>query len=114
MGDALTFLAWNGKKLAAITPHEPRDVVEYLVVLRVGDNSVQPVDMELIEREGMVGVAIDASDRLFNRSGDVGGPGLPEGVDNSYRHWKSDPRYEKWMTESRFDFIMGEHGRTTE
>ncbi|HJN17684.1 MAG TPA: hypothetical protein QGH10_19420 [Armatimonadota bacterium] len=110
---------WKGQQLVGITSpvgqaSSPVNVVEYLVVLRVGDDKVQPADAELIERDGMVGVAIDGSDWLFNRSGDVGGPGLSDRVDNSYRHWESDPRYAKWMTESRFDFIMGEHGRAAE
>jgi len=96
--------------------------IEYLVVMRTGGHDAPDVESSLIRDRGRVGASIRDGDRtvrvLFNRTGALGGQLVLSGpvgrsdftlvdrVDDSYRHWSADPRYEKWMTEDRFRFII--------
>lgn len=81
----------------------------------------EPIGVEAsrIEEGGRVGVELPAEGGpirvLFDRHGPVGGsvalPGaavveLPRQVDDTYRYWQSDPRYEKWAKEDRFRFVV--------
>ncbi|MCX7777873.1 MAG: hypothetical protein N2381_07450 [Armatimonadetes bacterium] len=36
---------------------------------------------------------------------------LVQSIDDSYRHWSSDPRFKMWMTDKRFEFIIPEGDR---
>ena len=74
---------------------------------------------KLVEVDGRVGVELPgeqgATRVMFDRQGSVGGSvrlagadlvELPRGIDDTYRHWQSDPRYRDWATQQRFRFIV--------
>jgi YVTN family beta-propeller protein len=114
---------WRGQQALEVRPPGPRDEVEYLVVMRVGEPWPAYPRPELIEREGRVGVRLTLEDReiavAFNRGGAVGGRAtieadgtvsrydLREEIVDSYAGWQDDPRHERWEQE-RFGFMVPE------
>jgi hypothetical protein len=78
--------------------------------------------MQLIRDEKSTGVKLnlngEAVEVRFSRTGPVGGAvttsgsgrgdryELREAMVDSYANWRSDPRYEKWVKEPRFGFVI--------
>jgi len=102
------------QKLLSITTVQPVTGLRYLVVMRLGTGAPQPVAAELVERDGLVGARLVDGGRpvevLFRPTGQPGGEvrlgdrrwELPRGVDYTLRHWQSDARYARWLTEPGF------------
>jgi hypothetical protein len=94
---------------------------EYLVVLTTGE-AAQVDQCGLSADAAAMRVQMHAGGRQYevtlNRAGPVGGTlgvlrdgqtvrqPLAQGIDDTYAHWQGDPRYEKWMREARFDFML--------
>jgi len=118
---------WRNQKPLEIRAPETSRSVEYLVVMNVGNAGAKPLAAELTSQTdelrvvlplGLQGVAI-----RFRRRGPVGGHititggprsidhELVQRVDDSYRHWDMDPRFRKWMSEERFEFVVPERDR---
>ena len=95
--------------------------------MRVGDASTVLPAPELMRREGAVGMRLKLEDRLveatFRREGPVGGEAvvvkdgkaithaLREGVSDTYSGWRADDRYQRWVREPGFDFVIPEADR---
>jgi hypothetical protein len=109
---------WKDQKVLEIRPAEQQREVEYLVVLRVGDEKVAAPAAELVREGDLVGVRLQVGDKearvLFARSGPLTGRiewggktySLEEQIKDTYANWRADPRYQKWTTEKRFDFVI--------
>jgi DNA-binding beta-propeller fold protein YncE len=97
-------------------------VVEFLVVMRVGaKGAVSPVPAELTVNEAQLGLSWQDEGRSVTldllRTGPVGGRArfqeggaaidrpLVQRIDDSYRHWREDPRYRSWVSDERFAFM---------
>lgn len=113
--------AWGKQKLLEIAPSNEASTQEYLVVLTVGPAaSLQPVTAQLAENADNVAVMLQIQGQAwlvrFQRQGPVGGAvrpptakaeiALPVNINDTYSFWKDDPRYEKWIREPRFAFII--------
>jgi hypothetical protein len=112
---------WKDQKLLKVWPAVQAKSVEYLVVMQVGDEGPTATP-ELVRTEDGVGITLALGDRslelMFDRSGPVGGKAaifedgretcyqLREGIDDSYAGWRNDTRYQRWMNEARFDFVV--------
>jgi len=113
---------WKDQKLLEISPAQQGDQVEYLVVMRVGGGDAPLPPMQLVQDERTAGVELSLAGReiavRLNRTGPVGGSAavsqngrtdryqFRDAIVDSYDNWRSDPRYAKWMTEARFDFVI--------
>ena len=112
---------WRGQKVLEIRPAKPSQQVEYLVVMNVGNEGTAALAPKLVSGEAVVGVEFACGKKsvrlMFRRDGVVGGHisitggprpidhELVQKVDDSYRHWNTDPRFKKWTTEPRFRFL---------
>ena len=113
-----------GPRQKVLEIHSPssRREVEYLVVMRVGAKNVAPLLPKPIADRRHAGAEL-ALDRkkvrlTFRRSGPIGGHitiiggprridhDLVEKVDDSYRHWRTDPRHKRWMSDARFRCVV--------
>jgi hypothetical protein len=113
---------WKDQKLLTIAPPEQGAEAEYLVVMRAGGGTNPLPEMQLIRDEKSTGVKLnlngEAVEVRFSRTGPVGGAvttsgsgrgdryELREAMVDSYANWRSDPRYEKWVKEPRFGFVI--------
>lgn len=111
------------QKLLVIRAPSSEKVVEYLVVMRVGAETIEPLAIERILDEQRTGVELSSAGKTvrltFRRTGPVGGhitiPGgrrpidcdFVERVDDTYRHWQTDTRYKRWLRDPRFRCIVG-------
>ncbi|MGD0114184.1 MAG: hypothetical protein ABSD48_20180, partial [Armatimonadota bacterium] len=118
---------WKGQKVLMISPADQSKQAEYLVVMRAGHGTEPLPEMELIRDDTAAGVKMKVDGKAveiqFNRAGTVGGTvavsangrsdryELREAIVDSYANWRSDPRYEKWVTEARFGFVIPQADR---
>jgi len=95
-------------------------LVEFLVVMRVGLGKLPTMTVKPQVTAQQIGVSVQADGRtvqvVFDRSDVCGGEvviadgkqklrhRLREQVNDTYEHWRTDPRYRKWQ-EARFDFL---------
>ncbi len=123
---AVGFL-WGGQQALQITPARQADDMEYLVVLTTGAAGRPEAKADLIETTTMATARLALSGRTvtvsFHRRGPVGGtigflrPGsvsthrLAPGIEDTYVHWQSDPRYRSWVKDRRFDFVVPKRDR---
>lgn len=110
---------WGKQKLLQISPGQDASEMSYLVVLTTGKvGAVQAATASLVEGTETVGVDVGFGGKQyavsFQRQGPVGGAVtinsqvilLPQRINDTYAAWKSDPRYQSWTTERRYDFII--------
>jgi hypothetical protein len=118
---------WKGQKVLMISPADQGKQAEYLVVMRVGHGTEPLPAMELIGDDKTAGVKMKvdgtAVEVRFNRAGTVGGTvamsangrsdryELCEAIVDSYANWRSDSRYEKWVKDARFGFVIPQADR---
>jgi hypothetical protein len=115
---------WKEQKLLEIRPTGHGRTVEYLVVMKVGGDDAPMPAPALAHDEEEVRVRVALDERLvevrFDRGAECGGEvsvgertetkryELRPGIVDSYRDWQADPRYERWVGEARFGFVMPE------
>ena len=115
---------WKDQKLLEIRPRAPGEDAEYLVVLWVGEQPSPGIRPELVRGEAQVGVRLAFGSRsievTFNRRGPVGGAAtivadgktvtrtLREGILDTYSGWRTDARYERWVRDPQFSFVIPE------
>jgi hypothetical protein len=113
---------WRGQKLLEVAPARQGKEMEYLVVMRVGDQGGAGQVPELILDSEEAGLRWALGGRAievrFRRAGPVGGTAtileqgksarydLHEGIADSYAGWQSDPRYQQWRTDPAFSFVV--------
>jgi len=113
---------WKDQKLLEVRPAEQGKAMEYLVVMRVGGEDAPLAAPDMIRDDDEVGVRVRSGDRSievrFNRDGACGGEAvvaeggtsaryeLRAGIADSYWGWRADTRYQKWMREPRFGFVI--------
>ena len=113
---------WKKQKLLQISSPGEGNEAEYLVVMTTGGDKLSPAQATATRRREAVEVALKVDGRpytvRFNRLGQAGGAvvlqqngkaithELASGVEDTYRHWSTDRRYRKWVTEPRFDCIV--------
>lgn len=116
---------WKKQKLVRLEPAEATgEAIEYLTVLRTSAGAPPSLDARLLRDESTVGVALTDTagqpvEVRFNRPGQpvggevVSGTGasatrhaLADRIEDTYRQWAADPRYEAWTTQRRFDFVV--------
>jgi len=113
---------WKDQKLLRISPAQPSNTVEYLVVMRAGGGDAPLPETGLLRDDATAGVRVvrpDGSIELrFNRRGPVGGVAkvtsrgklqrcdLREAIEDTYRNWSADPRYETWVSDPRLSFVV--------
>ncbi len=108
-----------------VQPKAPQSQVLFLHVLRVvpPETSDRSLDATLVDLPDQVGVRVQWKGRraevLFNRSGPTGGTltwngrtePLTTRVEDNYDRWKSDPRYQEWMTNPFMRVVIFPYGR---
>ena len=107
----------NYQKVLEIHPSNSSKRLEYLIVMRIGG---QGIEAKPVIDSKYAGTEFEVDGKKikirFQREGNVGGSINLGGkkpldhlfvnkVDDSYRHWIGDLRFEKWMKESRFRFL---------
>jgi YVTN family beta-propeller protein len=116
------YFKWKGQRLLEVRAPGSGPWVEYLVVMKTGDGDADPpaatvedtgstLTVKLIvngspvqlrlDRQGPVGGHISLIE-----DGRTQGRSLVDKVEDTYANWSADPRFNKWTTESRFDFVI--------
>ncbi len=117
---------WKDQKLLEVRPAAEGGTVEYLVVMEIGAGNEPAATPELVRSDDGVGVTLTLGGRslevLFESSSPAGGKVgiceagketcylLREGIVDSYEGWRHDTRYQRWMNEARFDFVVRGEG----
>lgn len=97
------------------------DLVEFLIAMRVGLGKVPMMIVTPTVTARQLGVVVQAGEKKaaisFDRSDVCSGNlvifdgaqiiryRLRERVNDTYGNWRTDPRYRRWLMESRFDFL---------
>jgi hypothetical protein len=113
---------WKDQKLLRISPAQPSNTVEYLVVMRAGGGDAPLPETIPLRDDATAGLRIarpnGSVEVRFNRRGPVGGVAkvisrgklqrcdLREAIEDTYRNWSADPRYEMWVTDPRLSFVV--------
>jgi hypothetical protein len=113
---------WKDQKLLRISPAQPSNTVQYLVVMRAGGGDTPLPETVLLRDDATSGVRIARPDGSvevrFDRRGPVGGMALVtsrgrsqrydlrEAIEDTYRNWSADPRYQMWVTDPRLSFVV--------
>jgi hypothetical protein len=113
---------WKDQKLLRITPAQPSNTVEYLVVMRAGGGDAPLPETVLLRDDASAGLRIARPDGSievrFNRCGPVGGMALVtsrvksqrydlrEAIEDTYCNWSADPRYQMWVSDPRLTFVV--------
>jgi hypothetical protein len=113
---------WKDQKLLRVSPREPSQTAEYLVVMRAGGGGAPLPEAQLLRDEETTGLRMKLPDRAielrFGRRGPVGGSAvvssrgesqrydLREAIEDSYRNWSADPRYQQWVSDPRLSFVV--------
>ena len=98
---------------------KPTARVEYLLCIQLTDDKPAPLKVRAIRSPTRAGCALNTNGKVwkvaFSREGVPGGEvscgkdaavELPAGVNDTYEHWKDDPRFKMWMTDPRFGLVM--------
>ncbi|MFN4180713.1 MAG: hypothetical protein ACK4I8_10400, partial [Armatimonadota bacterium] len=96
-------------------------LVEFLIVMQVGLEKLPTMAMTPQTTAQRIGAIVKANGQtvqvFFDRSDICSGEivivdgtqtlryRLREQVNDTYEHWRADPRYQLWRTEARFDFL---------
>lgn len=113
---------WKKQRLLQISGGQTGPQQDYLVIMTTGAEGLTPAAASVLASDGALGVSVKVDGRsydlTFRRQGPVGGAlrfaragqtvdqPLVEKISDTYAAWKSDPRYGKWVTQPRFDFII--------
>lgn len=115
------------QKVIEIHPVDGGSRIEFLIVMSVGVEEAEELSpkVSLLQNACIIEFAYEGrSLRItFARVGVPSGEmAISNGkhtvkhkfvqfVDDSYRHWRTDPRFKMWMTDKRFEFIIPEKDR---
>jgi len=112
-----------------VEPTEKRTDDAFLHVLQAGDLSAsQMVPSQLIQRGDLVGAKLSVGSRvceiLFTTSGQLGGQikiaetgrvlydgDLVDYIEDNYKGWHDDPRYEQWLTNPHSRTVTAPRGQ---
>ena len=114
-------------KVLEIHPLERGKVVEFAVIMSVGVGEAEELSPKLSLTPETCTIEFACGGNgykvTFAREGNPSGElvisngkrsvkyKLAQSVEDSYRHWSSDPRFKMWMTDKRFEFIIPESDR---
>jgi hypothetical protein len=112
-----------------VSPKAGAEEVEFLHVLHVGElGKLEPMQATLLRQGGRVGASVKVADAafevLFDTKGDTGGhvkitrkgnvaadEELARKIEDNYDRWRSDPRWQTWMTDPYMRTVVFPYGR---
>jgi hypothetical protein len=112
-----------------VGPDQPREEDVFLNVLQAVDAGAPATfRAEAIRKGDRIGVRVSRGDRTFEVLFDAAGPaagtisvsdlgkvlaqvGLASDVRDTYWNWKDDPRFNAWMTDDRFRYLIPKQDR---